>query len=97
MGQSFSSTSKLLTPIIPSTRPLRVLEGGATTVAVFPDNRRIVTASHDRTLRLWDLKAGVVLKKMERHRNKVVTLAVSRDGQIIASGDENGEIVVLAR
>ncbi|KAG1856261.1 hypothetical protein C8R48DRAFT_719043, partial [Suillus tomentosus] len=33
-----------------------------------------------------------VLKKMEGHRNPVWRLAVSRDGQLIASGDENGEI-----
>jgi WD40 repeat protein len=88
-----TSTPALTTSIIPSTRPLRVLEGGTTTVAVFPDKRRIVTASHDKTLRLWDLKTGMVLKVMEGHRNKVEVLVVSRDGQIIASGDENGEII----
>jgi WD40 repeat protein len=35
----------------------------------------------------------MVLKAMEGHRNKVEVLVVSRDGQIIASGDENGEII----
>jgi len=63
------------------------------TVAVFPDRRRMVTSSYDKTLLLWDLKDGVLLKKMEGHSGKVWGLAVSRDGQLIASGDENGELI----
>jgi WD40 repeat protein len=62
-------------------------------VAVFPDRQRMVTSSWDKTLRLWDLKTGVVLKKMDGHRSEVQTLTVSRDGQIIASGDWEGEII----
>jgi WD40 repeat protein len=54
----------------------------------------MVTGSNDKTLHLWDLETGVVLKKMEGHSNVVLTLAVSRDGQIIASGDFGGEIIV---
>jgi WD40 repeat protein len=34
-----------------------------------------------------------VLKKMEGHSNMVMSLAVSRDGQIMASGDLEGEII----
>jgi WD40 repeat protein len=53
----------------------------------------MVTGSFDETLRLWDLETGIVLKKMEGHNARVWALAVSRDGQIIASGDENGEFI----
>jgi WD40 repeat protein len=53
----------------------------------------MVTGSWDKTLRLWDLETGVVLKKMEGHSSRVYALAVSRDGQIIAGGDEKGEII----
>ncbi|KAG2741428.1 WD40 repeat-like protein [Suillus brevipes Sb2] len=53
----------------------------------------MVTGSFDKTLRIWDLETGVVLKKMEGHSSKVWALAVSRDGQIIASGDDGGEII----
>ncbi|KAG0705284.1 hypothetical protein DFH29DRAFT_1077689 [Suillus ampliporus] len=51
----------------------------------------MVTCSNDKTVCLWDVKAGVVLKKMEGHHREVRALAVSRDGQIIASGDIGGE------
>jgi len=82
--------------LIPSTTPLRTFEDHeytVTAVAVFPDKRRMVTGSDDKTLCLWDLETGVVLKKMEGHHNWVWALAVSRDGQIIASGDSKGEII----
>ncbi|KAG0698231.1 WD40-repeat-containing domain protein [Suillus ampliporus] len=80
----------------PTTPPNREFEDhtyAIRAVAVFPDRRRMVTASFDKTLRLWDLRTGVVLRKMEGHRSEVLALAVSRDGQLIASGDNNGEVI----
>ncbi|KAG2338654.1 WD40 repeat-like protein [Suillus weaverae] len=86
-----------MSQLIPSTIPLRTFEDHEKTVravAVFPDKRRMVTGSDDKTLRLWDLKTGVVLKKMEGHSSAVWKLAVSRDGQIIVSGDDGGGVIV---
>ncbi|OAX34764.1 hypothetical protein K503DRAFT_420176 [Rhizopogon vinicolor AM-OR11-026] len=85
-------------PIKRITTPCRELkdhQGDILAVAVFPqaDEHRMVTASYDKTLRLWDLKDGVVLKKMRGHHGKVETVAVSRDGQFIASGDLDGEFI----
>jgi WD40 repeat protein len=40
------------------------------------------------------LKDGVVLKKMEGNGNSVGAVAVSRDGQLIASGDDDGKLIV---
>ncbi|KAG2743684.1 hypothetical protein P692DRAFT_20838379 [Suillus brevipes Sb2] len=85
-----------MSQLIPSITPLRTFGGHEDTVqavAVFPDRRRMVTGSKDKTLRLWDLETGVVLKKMEGHHNEVSALVVSRDGQIIASGDDGGELI----
>jgi WD40 repeat protein len=54
----------------------------------------MITGSGDKELRLWDLKTGALrlLKKMEGYSDEVYSLAVSRDGQIIGSGDKNGGI-----
>jgi WD40 repeat protein len=85
-----------MSQLIPNTTPIRTFEdhkGTVQAVAVFPDKLRMVSGSEDRTLRLWDLETGVVLKKMKGHSNGVFALGVSRDGQIIASGDEKGEII----
>jgi tetratricopeptide (TPR) repeat protein len=53
----------------------------------------MVTASSDSWLRMWDLRAGELLKMMAEHRGEVWALAVSRDGQLIASGDDKGEVI----
>jgi WD40 repeat protein len=85
-----------MSQFIPGTTPLRTFEDheqAIQAVAVFPDKQRMVTGSKDYTLRLWDLKTGVVLKKMEGHSNSVEALAVSRNGQIIASGDYGGKLI----
>ncbi|KAG1790602.1 uncharacterized protein HD556DRAFT_1488069 [Suillus plorans] len=85
-----------MSQLIPSTTPIRTFEDhekGINAFAVFPDKRRMMTGSEDKTLRLWDLETGVVLMKMEGHSSEVRALAISRDGKIIASGDENGEVM----
>ncbi|KAG2743303.1 WD40 repeat-like protein [Suillus brevipes Sb2] len=85
-----------MSQLIPSTTPLRTSEDHEDTVcavAAFPDRRRMVTGSDDKTLRIWDLETGVVLKKMEGHSSEVRALAVSRDDQIIASADEHGKTI----
>jgi WD40 repeat protein len=50
--------------------------------------------SLDKTICLIDLKDGVVLKKMEGHGDYVLAMAVSGDGQLIASGDKEGKLIV---
>jgi WD40 repeat protein len=87
-----------MSKLIPITTPLRVFKGhkdGLGTVAVFPDKRRMITGSWDNTLRLWDLKTGVLLKKMEGHRTLVTDLVVSRDGQLIASCGSDDDAVMI--
>lgn len=58
-----------------------------------PMDERMVTGSYDKTLRLWDLNTGVMLKKMEGHCEAVLTTTLSRDGQLIASGDDEGVLI----
>jgi len=52
------------TPITTPVGAFEDHEGVINAVAVFSDRRRMVTSSADRTLHVWDLKNGVVLKKM---------------------------------
>jgi len=68
-------------------------EDSVLAVAVFPDRRCMVTASYDKTLRLWDLEDGIELKKMKGHHLGVRSVAVSRDGQFIASGGDGGGLI----
>jgi len=53
----------------------------------------MVTGSADKTLRLWNLRDGVVLKKMEGHDSSVTAVGVSGNSKLIASGDGKGELI----
>ncbi|KAG2066418.1 WD40 repeat-like protein [Suillus decipiens] len=85
--------------LIPNTTPIRTFEDHGDrviAVAALPDEH-MVTASYDGMLRLWDLKTGFVLRKMEGHRSRVRALAVSPERcyrDWVASGDESGELII---
>ncbi|WP_433936853.1 TIR domain-containing protein [Sorangium cellulosum] len=63
--------------------------GGVNTCAISPDGQRIVSASADGTLKIWDLATGKLLSTLEGHSGGVTACALSPDGQCIvsASGD----------
>ncbi|OAI47349.1 hypothetical protein AYO44_09575 [Planctomycetaceae bacterium SCGC AG-212-F19] len=68
---------------------LRVLRGHAAPVAgaVFVlDGRRIVSAGHDRTLKVWDTASGEELAALPAHADVIHCLAASADGRLVASG-----------
>jgi WD40 repeat protein len=60
-----------------------------TACAVTPDGRRMVSASGDRTLKVWELASGRVLSTFEGHLGGVTACAVAPDGRrvVSASGD----------
>jgi WD40 repeat protein len=84
-------------PLIRITVPHREFGDHKDNISAFkilPNGCQMVTASRDKTLHLWDLKDGVLLKKMKaQHRNWVEAVAVSGNGQFMASADEKGELI----
>jgi len=67
---------------------LRDLVGHASVVtacAVTPDGRRVVSASGDRTLKVWDLGSGRLLITLEGHAGPVTACAVTPDGRRVVS------------
>ncbi|MGW1073061.1 nSTAND1 domain-containing NTPase [Streptomyces sp. NPDC002537] len=70
--------------------PLRQrLMGHADTVASVafsPDGRTLATASHDRTVQLWDTAGGERRRTLTGHTDTVTSVAFSPDGKILATG-----------
>jgi WD40 repeat protein len=64
-------------------------QGHVAAVAFLPDGRRALSASHDSTLRLWDLDTGAELRRFEGHVQRVTCLALSADGRRALSGGDD--------
>ena len=59
-----------------------------------PDGKHVVSASADRSLRIWDAETGKCLKVLEGHTDGVVRACYSPDGRYIASASADKTIRV---
>jgi WD40 repeat protein/uncharacterized protein YjbI with pentapeptide repeats len=63
--------------------------GAVSCCAWSPDGERIVSASDDQTLRIWDAASGSSLLRMEGHKGGVLGCAWSPDGKRIVSASSD--------
>jgi len=91
-----------LRPVKPALQPpgtglLSTLAGHIETVevvAVTPDGRRAVSASADRTLKVWELETGRELHTLAGHTHLVRAVAVTPDGRRAVSASEDQTLKV---
>ncbi|NJN21803.1 MAG: DnaJ domain-containing protein [Leptolyngbya sp. RL_3_1] len=87
---------KIPTPAAPPPRPtvqrpwtciqtLTHHKGPVSAVAITPDGNRLITGSHDHTVKIWNAE-GRALKTLRDHDRPVCAVAVSGDGKWVASG-----------
>lgn len=80
---------------VATVNPLQVLQGHANPINALLltlGNNQLISASADKTVKVWDLTSGEVLQTLRGHTSFINAIAVSPDGQQLASGSADGEI-----
>ena len=72
------------TPASPSP-PSRGTPQGSNSAAFSPDGKRVVTASNDKTARVWDADSGKALASLQGHTAQVRSAAFSPDGKRVVT------------
>jgi WD40 repeat protein/uncharacterized caspase-like protein len=63
------------------------------TAAVFsPDGKTVLSGSNDKTLRLWDVASGRLIRQFTGHTDAVQAVAVSPDGKTALSGSRDNTL-----
>lgn len=61
----------------------------ATSLAISPDGRMLVTGSYDRSAKVWDLASRALLATLPGHSDTVETVAFSPDGRLVVTGSKS--------
>jgi WD40 repeat protein len=61
-------------------------------IAYSPDGKTIISASDDKTLRLWDLEGNKPHIIFQGHENSVTSVAFSPDSKMIVSGSQDNTV-----
>ena len=63
--------------------------GAITSIAITPDGTKVVSGSSDKTVRIWDINTGELLKTLEGHTYNVNSVAITPDGTKVVSGSSD--------
>jgi len=68
---------------------------GPVYTAVFsPDGCNLLTASHDRTVKIWDTTTGDCEKTLAKFDRTIHSAVYSPDGKMIATATDDHEVII---
>jgi len=68
--------------------------GSIESIAYSPDGTYLATASRDKTIKLWEVETGRLLRTLTGHTKSVSAVCCSPDGKYIASGSDDETIKI---
>jgi len=77
--------------------PCRTFEGhdeAVLRIVLSHDERHLFSASHDRTLRMWDFDTTECVQKFIKHDSSVLVCAVTKDSSRLVSGSRDADVRV---
>lgn len=69
-------------------------KGKVTSAAFSPDGKRAITASDDRTARIWNVTESRVIKVLEGHTKGVTGACFSPDGRLVVTASRDGTVQI---
>ena len=67
-------------------------QGNVGAIAFSPDGTVLASGSHDKTVKLWDIATGDVLRTLAGHTDWVRSVAFSPDGTLLASASDDDTV-----
>jgi WD40 repeat protein len=86
VSQTFSATIRLIA------LTLTGYTSDVWSVAFSPDGRLLASGSNDKTIKLWEVASGSLVRTLSGHTDWVRSVAFSPDGRLLASGSYDDTI-----
>lgn len=93
--RTFGNNDELQVLRLSDGKTVATLKGHRSTVsriAVTADGRTCVSASHDRTICLWDTRTWTLKQQLTGHESAISALAISPGGDLAVTGDDSGTL-----